>query len=95
MGQLLPAGNSDQGYGGGTNGISHAVRRDPFGLSGAGKYFEGARAAQSIKLMASDHFAIDASLDEAKKAVKGGSGRPNGHSTNGGENPTTLKKRRG
>ncbi|KAH9440388.1 hypothetical protein MJO28_016411 [Puccinia striiformis f. sp. tritici] len=78
-----PAPTTDERYGGGTDeGISHAMRNDRFGLGVAGKGFEGAELQESrdgpvqferdTTIIASDPFAIDAFLDEAKKGVKRG-----------------------
>jgi len=99
-----PSGTTDERYGGGTEeGISRAMRNDRFGLGVAGKGFEGAELQESrdgpvqferdTTLMASDPFAIDAFLDEAKKGVK--RGLDPGSSKNRDEDPQDSKKRRG
>ncbi|KAA1107600.1 mRNA splicing protein [Puccinia graminis f. sp. tritici] len=101
-----PPANTDERYGGGTEeGISHAMRNDRFGLGVAGKGFEGAELQESrdgpvqferdTTLMASDPFAIDAFLDEAKKGVKRGLEPSAGSSKTRDEDTQDSKKRRG
>ncbi|WAQ92575.1 hypothetical protein PtA15_17A56 [Puccinia triticina] len=102
-----PPAATDERYGGGTEeGISHAMRNDRFGLGVAGKGFEGAELQESrdgpvqferdTTLIASDPFAIDAFLDEAKKGVKRGlEPAPGSSSKSRGDDPHDSKKRRG
>ncbi|WAQ87189.1 hypothetical protein PtA15_8A90 [Puccinia triticina] len=101
------AAATDERYCGATGeSIGHVIRNHRFGLGVAGKGFEGAELQESrvgpvqferdTPLMASDPFAIDAFLDEAKRGGKRGSEPPPpGSSETRDDDPHDSKKHRG